>query len=192
MKDIIRGKAYVLGDDIDTDQIIPAAHLVYSLDKPGERKLYGAFALSGVPAAKAGLPTGGIPFVRQGQYQSEFKIIIAGENFGCGSSREHAPVALQIAGVEAVVAQSYARIFYRNAIDGGFLAPFETGERLCEEIRTGEALELETSSATLRNIATGKRYPLKPLGEVKEILQAGGLFEYARQRGMLKKEGTEG
>src|SRR5919202_4718170 len=115
MKDLIRGKAYVLGHNIDTDQIIPAKHLVYSLADPEERKLYGAYALSGVPDQVAGLPSGQVKFVPEGQHQAPFKIIVAGKNFGCGSSREHAPVALQIAGVEAVLAESYARIFYRNA-----------------------------------------------------------------------------
>ena len=104
MKNIIAGKAFVLGNDIDTDQIIPAAHLVYKLDDPEEKKNYGKFALSGVPIEKSGLPSGNIPFIKDGEWQSDYKIIIAGKNFGCGSSREHAPVALEIAGIEAVVA----------------------------------------------------------------------------------------
>src|SRR4030095_10274577 len=103
MQDVIKGKAYVLGNNIDTDQIIPAKHLVYSLSDPVESKKYGKFALSGLPDSAAGLPNGNIQFVRDGEYRSPYHILLAGKNFGCGSSREHAPAALQIAGVTAVV-----------------------------------------------------------------------------------------
>ena len=85
MNEIIRGKAYVVGDAIDTDQIIPAAHLVYSMTVPEERRLYGRFALSGVPTAQQGLPDGGRPFTDPDACESEFKVIIGGGNFGCGS-----------------------------------------------------------------------------------------------------------
>lgn len=185
MKDIIKGKAYVLGNDIDTDQIIPAQHLVYSLSDPEERKQYGRFALSSVPDSQAGLPGGNIRFVDEGEYRSQFNIIIAGKNFGCGSSREHAPEALNIAGVEAVVAESYARIFYRNSVDGGFYIPFETGEHLFRECRTGDEIEIDVRKTTLRNVTTGKVYKLMPLGDVEEILSAGGIFAYARKSGKI-------
>ena len=104
MKKKIEGRAYVLGNNIDTDQIIPAQHLVYSLSDPEEKKNYGRFALSGVPAEGAGLPDGNTPFVEEGHHESPFTIIIGGKNFGCGSSREHAPACMEIAGVQAVVA----------------------------------------------------------------------------------------
>lgn len=187
MKNMLSGKAFVLGNDIDTDQIIPAAHLVYKLDDQEERKNYGKFALSGVPAEGSGLPTGGIRFVKEGSWQSQYTIIVAGKNFGCGSSREHAPVALNIAGIEAVVAESYARIFYRNAVDGGFLAPFEAGKHLYKEIKTGDEVTLDTGKGILRNNTRQVVYQLKPLGEVEGILRAGGIFSYARQSGMLKE-----
>ncbi|TFG95460.1 MAG: 3-isopropylmalate dehydratase, partial [Calditrichales bacterium] len=106
MKKSIKGKVYVLGTNIDTDQIIPAEHLVYSLSDPEEAKMYGHFALSGVPIDKAGLPEGNIPFIDGEASRSEYDIIIADSNFGCGSSREHAPFALQKAGVKAVIAES--------------------------------------------------------------------------------------
>lgn len=186
MKDIIKGKAYVLGNDIDTDQIIPAQHLVYSLSDPEEKKQYGRFALSSVPEGHAGLPSGNIRFVDEGQFQSQYNIIIAGKNFGCGSSREHAPVALNIAGVEAVIAESYARIFYRNSVDGGFYLPFETGEHLYKIFRTGDLAEIDVNRSALTNLSTGKSYNLKPLGDVEEILSAGGIFAYARKRGMVR------
>lgn len=178
----IKGKAYVLGNDIDTDQIIPANHLVYDLDDPNERKLYGKFALSGVPEAAAGLPDGYLPFIKEGENTSEYTVIIGGNNFGCGSSREHAPVALSMAGVQAVVAVSYARIFYRNSIDGGFIIPFES-ENLTDQIQTGN--EVEIKNGELINHTSGKVYRLKDLGEVAGIISAGGIFQYAREKGMI-------
>lgn len=187
VKDIIKGKAYVLGNDIDTDQIIPAQHLVYSLSDPKEQVMYGRFALSSVPDAGAGLPKGGIRFVEEGKDRSEYNILIAGKNFGCGSSREHAPVALNIAGVEAVAAESYARIFYRNVVDGGFFIPFETGGHLYKEIKTGDEIEIDVKKGLLKNRTQGKEYKLQPLGDVKDILKAGNIFAYARQAGMLRK-----
>ena len=187
MKTSIAGKCFVLGNDIDTDQIIPAAHLVYKLDDPEERKNYGKFALSGVPPEGLGLPAGNVPFIPEGGWQSPYTIIIAGKNFGCGSSREHAPVALNIAGIEAVVAESYARIFYRNAIDGGFLAPFETETHLYREIKTGDEVELDTTKGILTNKTRQTVHQLKSLGEIEGILRAGGIFSYARQSGMLKE-----
>lgn len=187
MKDVFKGKAYVLGDNIDTDQIIPASHLVYRLDDPEERKKYGQYALSGVPDKSAGLPDGGKPFVKDGGWQSEFNIIVGGKNFGCGSSREHAPEALKIAGVEAIVAEFYARIFYRNSVDGGFFVPFECEKRLCDTIKTGEEIEIQTKEGLLKNLTTGKTCKLKSLGDVEDILRAGNVFEYARRAGMMKK-----
>ncbi len=185
MSETIRGKAFVLGENIDTDQIIPAEHLVYSLDDPSEKKYYGRFALSGVPVANSGLPDGGVAFTGENSYESQFAIIIGGRNFGCGSSREHAPAALQIAGARAVVAPSYARIFYRNAVDGGFLVPFETEEDLTKAIRTFDELEISREQSELCNLTSGKSHALKPLGDVADIVQAGGIFAYARQKGMM-------
>ncbi len=185
MKEIIRGRAYVVGDAVDTDQIIPAEHLVYSLTVPEERRMYGRYALSGVPAEGQGLPGGSTPFTRADAYESEYTILVAGTNFGCGSSREHAPFALREAGCEAVVAESYARIFYRNAVDGGFVVPFESRVRLIDVIDTGHELEVDSSLGTLTNLTTGDQYLLQPLGDVADILRAGNVFEYARQAGLM-------
>ncbi|ARA93058.1 MAG: 3-isopropylmalate dehydratase [Bacteroidetes bacterium] len=185
MKPIIRGKAYVVGDSIDTDQIIPAQHLVYSLSKPDERRMYGRYALSGLPEAEQGLPEGGHPFTQPDAYTSIYTIVVAGSNFGCGSSREHAPFALQEAGCEAVIAESFARIFYRNAVDGGFVVPFETPEKLNDRIRTGDELEIDTALGKVTNHTTGEEYLLNPLGDVADILRAGNVFEYARQAGLI-------
>jgi len=187
MQKTIQGRAYVLGDDVDTDQIIPAEHLVYSLSDPEEKKNYGRYALSGVPAPAAGLPSGNRSFVESGQFESQYTIVVAGKNFGCGSSPEHAPACLKIAGIQAVVAESYARIFYRNSVDGGFFIPFETGNRLMEETRTGDELVIDTNAGTLTNTTTGAVCTLKPLGEVSEIIEAGNIFEYAKKAGLIKQ-----
>src|SRR5438105_4765879 len=115
MQTTIIGKAYVLGDNVDTDQIIPAQYLTYNPALPEEYRMFGKYALTGVPPAQAGLPKGHVPFHTDDPYLSDYSIIVAGTNFGCGSSREHAPIALSAAGIQAVVAVSYARIFFRNA-----------------------------------------------------------------------------
>lgn len=181
----IKGKAFVLGENIDTDQIIPAHHLVYNLDDPKERKFYGQHALSGVPEEQSGLPEGKISFVAEGKHKSDYTIVIASSNFGCGSSREHAPVALNMAGVKAIVAVSYARIFYRNSVDGGYVTPFESQEDLSAVIKTGDEVEIDPDGSTLKVKGSDTVYTLKPLGEVAEIILSGGLFEYARQRNMM-------
>jgi 3-isopropylmalate/(R)-2-methylmalate dehydratase small subunit len=185
MEKHITGVAYVLGANIDTDQIIPAENLVYSLSDAEESKKYGHFALSGVPFDKAGLPDGQIPFIDGENTESEFTIIIAGSNFGCGSSREHAPFALEKAGIKAIIAESYARIFYRNAVDGGFVVPLESESSLVSEIRTGDQVELNFEASTLENKRTGKTYSLNSPGTVLPIIEAGGLFNYARNEGMI-------
>lgn len=188
MQERIRGLAYVLGDNVDTDQIIPAHFLTLNPADPAERKQFGRHALCGVPEAQAGLPNGHTPFVDQSDpanTTSRYAIIVAGKNFGCGSSREHAPLALAEAGVRAVVAQSYARIFFRNAVNGGYLIPFETGTPLIDRIRTGDQVEIDPPGSTLTDLTIGLRADLRPLGEVAPIIQAGGLFAYARQVGMI-------
>ena len=186
MEKTITGKAYVLGDNIDTDQIIPAQYLTLNPAIPEEYRQFGRYALSSVPPAAAGLPNGHVPFHTDDDIVSPYRILIGGKNFGCGSSREHAPIALNAAGIAAVVAESYARIFFRNAVNGGYLIPFECAERLCERVRTGEELRLDVEEGRLVNLTTGEEERLRPLGEVKPILEAGGLFPYARKVGMLK------
>lgn len=187
MQDFITGKAYVLGDNVDTDQIIPAQYLTYNPAIPDEYKMFGKFALSSVPKPQAGLPKGHVPFHTRDEFVSDYKIVIAGKNFGCGSSREHAPIALDAAGIEAVVAEFYARIFYRNSVNGGYLIPFETDQRLCEVICTGDELRLDVQAGTLENLSTKDKWHLKPLGEIAPILDAGGIFPYAEKVGMLRK-----
>src|SRR5256885_15944317 len=112
MQDLIKGKAYVIGDNIDTDQIIPAKHLVYSLSDPEERKLYGKYAFSGVPDAAAGLPQGNVKFVPENDYRSPYRIVIGGKKICCGASRGDAAEGPQIAGIQAGGARYYARGFF--------------------------------------------------------------------------------
>jgi 3-isopropylmalate/(R)-2-methylmalate dehydratase small subunit len=185
MEKIISGKAFVVGNNIDTDQIIPAEHLVFSLTDEEEAKKYGHYALSGVPLSQSGLPNGGIPFIDGDDYKSKFNIIIGGSNFGCGSSREHAPFGFQIAGVQAIIAESYARIFYRNSVDGGFLIPYESTEKLIDKIKTGDTLEIDLKDNTLTISKINQVYNLKPLGNVLPIIEEGGIFKYARKTGMI-------
>ncbi len=186
MQKTIRGKAFVVGDNVDTDQIIPAEFLSYNPADPDERKYFGRYAMSGVPSAQSGLPDGGVPFVPEGEFAGEFAVIVAGRNFGCGSSREHAPLAIAEAGCRVVVAQSYARIFYRNSINGGYLVPMESRDRLIETIRTGDEVVVDFDAGVVRRISDGAVFDLQPLGDVGEIVEAGGVFEYARRAGMIE------
>lgn len=181
MEKVIKSRVYVLGEDIDTDQIIPARYLAISLSDADERARYGGLALCGVPEASAGLPDGGIRFSDPESNRSPYGIIVAGRNFGCGSSREHAPVALAEAGLQAVVACSYARIFYRNAIDGGYFPPLESEADLTAIFRTGDEAILDLDAATLHHVDKNQSYKLLSLGAAAEIIFAGGLFAYARE-----------
>src|SRR5690349_19615717 len=99
LQSVIAGKAYVLGDNIDTDQIIPAQYLTFNPAIPKEYRQFGKYALSSVPPAQSGLPKGRVPFHTKDEFVSDYAVIIGGRNFGCGSSREHAPVALAAAGI---------------------------------------------------------------------------------------------
>jgi len=186
MQDVLRGKVYVLGDNVDTDQIIPAQYLAFNPTLPEERKFFGMYANVGVPEAQAGLPQGRVRFVRDNEFKSDYTLIVAGKNFGCGSSREHAPLALAEAGVQAVVAEFYARIFYRNSVNGGYLLPLESTRRLVEATHTGDMLEIRVRDAVLINETRSTRHELRPLGDALPIIEAGGIFPYARKVGMLK------
>lgn len=185
MEKTIRGKAFVVGDNVDTDQIIPAEYLSYNPADADERKYFGMYAMSGVPMAQSGLPDGEIPFVPQGCWKSEFAVIVGGRNFGCGSSREHAPLAIAEAGCHAVIAESYARIFYRNSVNGGYLVPLQTSRRLIESIATGTEVTLDIAAGTLTDVLSGTVHKLLPADDVTGIIDAGGIFGYAERQGML-------
>jgi 3-isopropylmalate/(R)-2-methylmalate dehydratase small subunit len=175
---VIEGTVYVLGDHIDTDQIIPAQYLNLVPTVPAEYKELGRHAL-------AGLPHPVVPFIAPGSATTSFPIIVAGRNFGCGSSREHAPVALGAAGVKAVVAESYARIFFRNSIATGELYPLESSGRLRTVFTTGDQAVLDLDAHVLVRRSTGERFALHPLGDARAVIDAGGLFAYARAQGMI-------
>ncbi len=177
MANTITSPIFVVRDNIDTDQIIPAQYLTLVPTKPDEYEKLGSYALIGLPDDQ--YP---VKFVPEGT-KTPYKIVIAGKNFGCGSSREHAPIAMGAAGCKAVVADSFARIFFRNCVATGELYPFDASERLCDILKTGDIATLDLDTDTLT--VNGKTYVLKPLGEVRPVIDAGGVFNYARQSGML-------
>jgi 3-isopropylmalate/(R)-2-methylmalate dehydratase small subunit len=186
MQSIITGKAYVLGDNIDTDQIIPAQYLSFNPSIPEERKYFGMYAMSSVPMGMRGLPDGEIPFVRPNEFTSDYSIVIGGKNFGCGSSREHAPLALAEAGVKCVIAEFFARIFFRNSVNGGYVVPVESVQWLTQSVATGDELEVHLLDGYLINKSkNNERHELRPLGDVLPIIEAGGVFAYAREKGMI-------
>lgn len=120
--------------------------------------------------------------------KSKYSVIIGGDNFGCGSSREHAPVCLGAAGAKAVVAESYARIFFRNCVATGEIFPLESEVRICDECKTGDVVTIEPKEdggSLLINHTTRKEYKLKPLGDAGPVIDAGGIFAYARKAGMI-------
>jgi len=178
---IIRGKCFVTRDNIDTDQIIPAEYLTLVPSKPDEYEKLGSFALIGLPDEL--YPT---RYVKDGAMKTEYPVIIGGDNFGCGSSREHAPVALGASGAKVVVAESYARIFFRNCISTGEMYPVETEGRICDSITTGQEVEVDMEKNVLTVLATGKTFNLKPLGDAGPVIDAGGIFDFARAQGMIK------
>jgi 3-isopropylmalate/(R)-2-methylmalate dehydratase small subunit len=176
---VIEGQVYVVGDNIDTDQIIPAQYLNLVPTIAEEYRELGRYALVGLPHADP-------PFVAEGAYQTEYPIVIGGRNFGCGSSREHAPVALGASGVKAVVAQSFARIFFRNSIATGEVYPVDSRDRLCDVFATGETARLDLDANVIERMTTGDRYALTPLGDARAVIDAGGIFAHARATGMIK------
>ncbi|MDD4870714.1 MAG: 3-isopropylmalate dehydratase [Kiritimatiellae bacterium] len=178
---IIIGKVYILDDNIDTDLIIPAEYLNLVPTIPDEYRKLGSYALSGLPNNYA-------RFIKDWQVTSEYSVIVAGKNFGCGSSREHAVTALAAAGIKAVVAESYARIFFRNAVATGELYPMESEKTLRNAFKLGTQIEVNTNKGTITDIASQKVFKLKPLGAVGPVVAAGGIFGYARATGMISKK----
>ena len=177
------GPVYVVRDNIDTDQIIPAQYLTLVPTIPEEYEKLGSYAMCGLPDSL--YPA---RFVKEGQLDSEFPIVIGGKNFGCGSSREHAPIALGSAGCRVVLAESFARIFFRNAVATGELYPCECAGRLCDLLKTGDTVTVDLDKCTVTKEATGQTYSFKPLGDVRPVVDAGGLFNYARKTGMISAQ----
>lgn len=180
MQSVFKGPVYVVQDNIDTDQIIPAQYLNLVPTIAEEYEKLGSYAMCGLPDAL--YPS---RYVEEGKLDTQFPIIVAGRNFGCGSSREHAPIALGSAECKLVLAESFARIFFRNCVATGELYPCEITDRLCEELNNGDVITVDLDKATVTVEATGKEYSFKPLGEVRPVVDAGGLFNYARETGMM-------
>jgi 3-isopropylmalate/(R)-2-methylmalate dehydratase small subunit len=158
----LAGRAWKFGNDIDTDAIIPGRYLV--INDPGELATH---LFEGVRPEMAKM-------VAQGDY------VVAGENFGCGSSREHAPLALKGAGVKAVVAKSFARIFFRNSINIG-LPLFICSEE--DKIADGAEIEIDMAGGVIHNQSRSEHYKTTPLPDfLREIVDAGGLVEYTRRQ----------
>ncbi len=156
----IEGKVWNFGKDIDTDLIIAARYL--NTSDPKE-------------LAKHVMEDADPDFVSK---MTPGDIIVAGENFGCGSSREHAPIALKAAGIAAIIAPTFARIFYRNAFNMG-LPIFELPQSA--EIKEGDVVAVDMKSGTVINKTSGKTYEFTPIPEfMLELLQAGGLMNYAK------------
>ncbi len=154
-------KVWKFGDNIDTDLIIAARYLNTS----DENELAKHVMEDADPTFKEKLNRG--------------DVIVAGENFGCGSSREHAPIALKAAGVSAVIAKSFARIFYRNAFNMG-LTILELQE--ADEISEGNTLEIDLDNGEIKDITSGKVYKFAPIPPfMQELIDAGGLINYAKQ-----------
>ncbi|HEU5125706.1 MAG TPA: 3-isopropylmalate dehydratase [Verrucomicrobiae bacterium] len=182
MQSVFSGPVFVVRDNIDTDQIIPAQYLNLVPTIAEEYEKLGSYALCGLPESL--YP---IRFVKEGQLDSDYPIVVAGRNFGCGSSREHAPIAMGSAGSKVVLAESFARIFFRNCVSTGELYPCEMTERLCDVLKTGDVVTVDLDAATVTVKETGKVYHFKPLGDVRPVVDAGGLFNYARKTGMIAK-----
>lgn len=159
----LRGRVHRYGDHIDTDIIIAARYL--NTTDPAE-------------LAKHCMEDAGDQFTARVQ-PGDF--IVAGENFGCGSSREHAPIAIKACGVSAVIAKSFARIFFRNAINVGL--PILESPEAAEAAQTGDELEIDLETGTIRNITRGATYQAEPFPPfLREIIDAGGLVQYVQTR----------
>lgn len=180
MQSAFTGPVYVVRDNIDTDQIIPAQYLTLVPTISEEYEKLGSYALCGLPESLYAMR-----YVKDGQLDSEYPIVVAGRNFGCGSSREHAPIALGSAKCRVVLAESFARIFFRNCVATGELYPCEMAERLCDVLKTGDVVTVDLDAATVTAKGTGKVYQFKPLGDVRPVVDAGGIFNYARKSGMI-------
>ncbi|NOY10546.1 MAG: 3-isopropylmalate dehydratase small subunit [Archaeoglobi archaeon] len=162
---ILRGRAWKFGDDISTDHITPGRY--YHLR-------------SNMPELAKHVMEDADPEFPKKMKPGDF--IVAGKNFGMGSSREHAPLAIKIAGVSAVIAKSFARIFYRNAINVGLPVLIADTDR----IDSGDELEVDLSTGKIKNLTKGEEIEAKPLPEIMiNILNEGGLVEYVKKKGDL-------
>ena len=165
---MFKGKAHKYGANVDTDAIIPARYLNVS-----DPALLTEHCMEDID----------IDFVKR---VKKGDIIVATTNFGCGSSREHAPLAIKASGISCVIAKSFARIFFRNSIDIGL--PLLESEDAPDGIKSGDVLEVDLEKGIIKNITTGKQYYSKPYPEfMSELVKAGGLIEYTKRRVAVQK-----
>ncbi len=160
---LLKGKAWKFGNDIDTDAIIPARYLNTTDPKELARYCMEDADPEFVNKVKPG------------------DIIVAGKNFGCGSSREHAPIAIKGAEVSCVIAKSFARIFYRNSINIGL--PILESPEAADAIMEGHEVEIDVSEGRIKDLTTGETYIATPFPDfMREIIAAGGLINYVAER----------
>jgi len=165
----LKGKAWKFGDDVDTDVIIPARYL--NTSDPQE-------------LARHCMEDVDPEFVRK---IASGDIIVAGKNFGCGSSREHAPIAIKHADLSAVIAGSFARIFYRNSFNMGL--PILESEAAAIHIQTGDELEVDLDSGAIVNLTQGQSYRAEPIPEfMQTLLKSGGLMPYVQRKAKLEEK----
>ena len=163
MKNLKNGKSFVYGNDVDTDVIIPARYL----NTANEKEL-ASHCMEDIDVNFASE-------VKEGDF------IVAGDNFGCGSSREHAPISIKASGVSAVIAKSFARIFYRNSINIGLV--IIENNKLPDETKKGDELELDITAGVVKNLTTGKEYTFAPYPkEIQELVEVGGLVNYTKRK----------
>ena len=157
------GRVWKVGNNIDTDVIIPARYL--NTSDPAELAKHCLEGISPDFPKK----------IQKGD------ILVAGENFGCGSSREHAPVAIKAAGIFCVIAKSFARIFYRNAINIGL--PILESKEAAQSIKEGDKIKVDLKSGEVTNLSTGKIYRSQPFPEfMQKLIKAGGLIPYLKKK----------
>ncbi len=161
----LRGKVWKFGDDIDTDQIYPGKYLPLT-----DKEKMAEHAMEGIPGYE-----NFSKMIKKGDF------IVGGKNFGCGSSREHAPIAIEYAGIDLIIAKSFARIFYRNCVNIGFPI-LEADEEDIDNIDDGDELEIDLENGEIKNLTKIKTIKGKALSGLEmEIMNAGGLLEYLKR-----------
>ena len=167
------GKVFKYGENVDTDVILPARHLNTSEPSELAKHCMEDIDDSFVSKVKAG------------------DIIVAGKNFGCGSSREHAPIAIKAAGISCVIAPTFARIFYRNSFNTGL--PILECNEAAEKLNSGDEVVVNFKTGEIKNITKGESYQAEPFPEfITKIIESGGLVNYVKSKIILRGEGKNG
>lgn len=168
---LIKGRVWKFGNDVDTDVIIPARYL--NTSDPAELAKH----------VMEGIDRDFFQKVKAGD------IIVAGKNFGCGSSREHAPIAIKASGIQAVIAKSFARIFYRNAFNIGL--PIFESLNASEKIQEADVIEIQADKGILKNLTRQEEYQANPIPQfMQELISSGGLVEWTKKKLKVIKQDT--